>query len=179
MVNLSSVRFFRLSCDLSGDDFMILEENLNDSFAFSGFTEEERLLVRAVTFRTADVAFVPRETFEVFPNLNIISVHSAELDYLSADFFRFFPKNHKITGFDFYNCKIDKIDPDVWQYIKNGNMFRLRENVCLNESFTDPNVLFKKIQKCFKNFNRSYLYTNKLIKGVAEQLRDTKLSCLK
>jgi hypothetical protein len=58
-------------------------------------------------------------------------------------------------------------------------MFRLRENVCLNESFTDPNVLFKKIQKCFKNFNRSYLYTNKLIKGVAEQLRDTKLSCLK
>jgi hypothetical protein len=51
----------------------------------------------------------------------------------------------------------------VWQYIKNANIFFFQENVCLNESFTDPKVLFTKIQKCFQNFRQSNYYTNKLI----------------
>ncbi len=152
-----------LCCDLEGNTGMVLEENVNDTFVYNGLTDDQRKSIKTLIFRTSHVAFVPRETFNTFPSLNRICFHDTDLDYLSADYFRFFPKNHKITGFDFYGCKIDKIDPDVWQYIKNANIFFFQGNVCLNESFTDPKVLFAKMQKCFRNFRQSSLYTNKLI----------------
>jgi hypothetical protein len=153
---------------------MVLERNVNDTFVYIGVTEQQKLMVKAVIFRTSNVAFVPKETFTTFPNLNRICIHNTNLDYLSADYYRFFPKNKVIPGVDFYNCKIDKIDPDVWPYIKNAKIFNFELNVCLDDKFTDPNELVKKIQPCFENFRKSRHYTDKLKMSVSEETKTEK-----
>jgi hypothetical protein len=167
--------FSSYTCDMEGNAGMVLEKNVSDSFVFTGLTEQQKLMVKNLIFRTPNVAFIPKETFTTFPNLNRICIHGTDFDYLSVDYFRFFPENHTITGFDFHRSKIDKIDPDVWQYIKNGNIFFFQRNVCLNENFTDPQILLKKIQKCYRNFRQSNHYTNKLIKENIEQQKQLKI----
>jgi hypothetical protein len=135
--------------------------NAEDTVEFTGLTDSERQKIRAIVWRTGDVDFIPREAFSTFPNLDCIAFHDAVtpgLGRIDASFFRFFPENHKINYFYFWNCKINMIDPVAWEYLKTASRFNFNANTCLNGEYRDVIELSRKIQPCLKNYMESSLF---------------------
>lgn len=130
-------------------------------FQFTGGDSTQMKKVKTLIFRTEHVAFVPKEAFFTFPNLDRISIRHSNFSVLKSDYFRFFPKarnNIKTVGFE--HSKVNMIDPKLLGVFGSFEKLLLLNNLCANENFNitngDVTYLGTKLQQCFDNYVTSH-----------------------
>lgn len=142
-------------------------EDLN--FQFTGGDSKQMKKVQTLIFRTEHVAFVPREAFSTFPNLDRISVRHTNFSTLRSDYFNFFPRarsnNIKTLGFE--NSKIVAVDPKLLGTFGHFERLLFQNNICVKENFNisngDVGYVGSKMKPCFDNYvTNSYAMFDRL-----------------
>lgn len=132
----------------------------NDTFKFTGISSTQKGLVKALHFKWSNISFIPKESFTTFPNLERISIRQSlnKVDYQLLKNLEEF--ENKIKILDFYNNKIDSVDPQVWEIFKKQSRILFQENnICVNELIIiGPNIssIQQKLRFCFDNYIVKY-----------------------
>lgn len=129
----------------------------NDGFTFTGLPEEHKKTVNVIWFRTSDVAFVPREALETFPNLREIAIVDREFETLTFDFLSNLLKfvKPKIKKLSFFMCYLERIDPRVIPIFQEMEEVNLNYNICVKKSFEtkeDFAEMDSILKQCTDNF---------------------------
>jgi hypothetical protein len=80
----------------------------DEAFEITGLTTSQKKEIKAIVFRTKDVAFFPKEAIQMFPNLERIAIYNTLLDKLTFELLEnLLLTENNITIIDFYNNKFE------------------------------------------------------------------------
>lgn len=172
---------FEESCDLL--IHQISSDFEGHRFDFSGVTTEQKLLVKTLIFRNSSIAFVPKEAFTTFPNLERITMLNTSLGTLEYDWLKNFLKYAKnIKYLDFRWNKINKTEPRVLEIFSKYERVNLRWNLCVDRKFEiyngDVSRMRADLDNCFNyyfsegGFYLAGLKTIKLEKKIEKSLTE-------
>lgn len=131
----------------------------NDVYVFTGLTEVQRLSVEQVTFRTTEVAFVPKETYTTFPNLNTIGFTALNEDHISYDWLNNMVKSFRpqIKNIVFREY-VRRVERSVMDILKNFQKVDFKDNHCIGGAYINSNAGFVPdlnaalSKNCYTNF---------------------------
>lgn len=144
-------------CELHNKE-SILQGTQNESYQFTGLSEEEKNDIDILVFYTDKVAFVPSETFTTFPNLDTIRFFGIEKEVLEFNWLnqvtKSFSNQIKHLWLDYSQFK--KIDPRVFDIFKSFDVVQLYGNPCVHHEFHKNKGDFEKFEEilsiCIHNF---------------------------
>ncbi len=146
---------FEETCDLLNN--YISADFETHRFDFSGVSSEQKLLVKTLVFRNSSIAFIPKETFTTFPNLERITMLNTSLGTLEYSWLLNFLKYAKnIKYLDFRWNKINKTEPRVLEFFSKFERVNLRWNLCVDRKFDiyngDVSKMRAEMDNCFYNY---------------------------
>lgn len=147
-------------CELSNKE-SITSSLQNEQYKYIGLTEDQRKQIDFILFRTADVSFIPKETFEQFPKLKVVGFQDANIKVVTYDwiddFTSSFEKNIKVLFLGVNS--IEAIEPQVVEVFRKFDKVYLQSNNCTQSNFltiSDFTTMEDKLKVCFENFMRKY-----------------------
>lgn len=142
-------------------------------FRYTGFNDQQKANLNLIIFKTANIAFIPKETFTTFPKLNVIGFQDIDMETLTFDWLNSITKGlpSRIRGLYIHNSGINKMEPSVLGIFNRFDRLELKGNRCIQlhllRSDGDFIMLNQKLQNCFTNYmqaNFQYILTEKLEK---------------
>lgn len=166
LVGLSIIDAKELKCasDYSYTCILTKKESIpanseKEGYHFTGISPHIKNDIEHLQFHTKNVAFIPREAFLTFPNLNVISFYNFEMDSLDYEWLSqltgsFDPRIKKLS----ISTSLSKIDPRVIEIFKRFYEVNLYGNLCVDFGFDKDSGNFElfddKLENCFQNFER-------------------------
>lgn len=148
--------FVGFSCQLKNGE-SVPEGSEDSGYYFSGLNSDLKHRFDKIFFYTEDVKFVPREAFEVFPNLRKVGFWEADVRVITHESLTEFLKFQKgLEGLVFYDCHISEIDPRVMEIFRQFKSVNLKNNDCFDGHLENSNVdiaqMNSQLQTCFRNY---------------------------
>lgn len=144
----------------------IASNSWNDQYNYIGLTEDQRkkIFIDFILFTTANISFIPEETFERFPNLTTVGFQDANIKILSYDWLHSLSSsfNANIRNLYLWQNSIEAIDPRTIEiFMKFDNVY-LKKNLCTKTDFLKKNGDFATMEKnlkvCIENFMREHVF---------------------
>lgn len=147
---------FEETCDLL-DKVVITPDMESDKFEFTGLSSEQKEKIKTLAFRSSSVAFVPKEAFQVFPNLERITMLNTSLEKIEYHWLKNFLKYSKdIKILDLRWNKINFTDPRVLEIFSKFQKVNLKWNVCVDNQYSIENgnmlEMRNELDACFNNY---------------------------
>lgn len=140
----------------------ILPDTNAETYEFTGLSENEKVQINSVMFKTGNVSFIPSETFVTFPQLDTISFEETNMTVLSFNWLDGITRNMSGNVKTLYlgGNGISQIDPRVISVFKKFHTIFLSKNKCVDYRFSKANGDFdkfeEKLRDCFNNFMKGY-----------------------
>lgn len=152
----TSVDFVGFQCDLKNQE-EVLPGSEDEGYYFTGLNTYLKERFDKIFFYTENISFVPKEVFEVFPNLRKIGFWGADLRKIEYDWLTEFLKYEKgLNGLVFHDCHINEIEPRVMEIFTRYQSIKLSGNDCIDDqlehSDTEIATINSQLQTCFKNY---------------------------
>lgn len=138
----------------------ILPGSASEQYIFDGITNEQKSRVTALIFLTSNIAFIPKETFNIFPSLEQVGFEKSNIKILDYDWLNDIVKSLKpsIKYLHLSNNSINQIDPRTIKLLKKFDKVNLLDNECIQSDVFKPDYdkfCKNKLEKCIKNFDKN------------------------